>query len=245
MGPPPKRRKIETIAVEEITFDTAARQEYLTGFHKRKLQRAKHAQEIAEKKARAERVEGRRKVGCEQWKLYDLTAYDSKKLREERRADLDRHIQEVNSLLKPEPDSDSSTESDGQTASTDDGDGEPEASVIDHEAEYINEGRYMTVTVEELDVSKEGLYKAEKAFENHEGGNRIQRDDNDLVDTGDKPTAKWKGKRTWTKERPNDKPDRPRTKRKKFRYESKAERKTTRTKEKLKNRTQARARRSG
>jgi Nucleolar protein 12 (25kDa) len=62
MPPPAKRRKPDSVAVEEITFDPTARQDYLTGFHKRKLQRAKHAQEIAEKKARAERIKERRKV---------------------------------------------------------------------------------------------------------------------------------------------------------------------------------------
>jgi ribosomal RNA-processing protein 17 len=48
--------------VEEITFDPAARQEFLTGFHKRKLQRAKHALEAAEKRAREERLVERRKA---------------------------------------------------------------------------------------------------------------------------------------------------------------------------------------
>ena len=49
--------------MEEITFDPTARQEFLTGFHKRKLQRAKHAQEAAERRARAEKLEERKKVG--------------------------------------------------------------------------------------------------------------------------------------------------------------------------------------
>lgn len=62
MIPPPKRRKIDSTTAEEVTFDLADRQDYLTGFHKRKLQRAKHAREIAENKARAERIEQRRKV---------------------------------------------------------------------------------------------------------------------------------------------------------------------------------------
>jgi len=62
MAPPTKKRKIEVTAVEEIAFDTSARQDWLTGFHKRKLERAKHAREIAEKKARAERVEQRKQV---------------------------------------------------------------------------------------------------------------------------------------------------------------------------------------
>ena len=62
MQPPAKRRKVEAASIAEINFDNAARQDYLTGFHKRKLQRAKQAREAAEKKARLERVEERRKV---------------------------------------------------------------------------------------------------------------------------------------------------------------------------------------
>jgi ribosomal RNA-processing protein 17 len=62
MSPHSKRQKVEPTTVEEITFDLAARQDYLSGFHKRKLQRAKHAREIAEKKARADRIEERRKA---------------------------------------------------------------------------------------------------------------------------------------------------------------------------------------
>lgn len=63
MPPSTTRRKTELTAVEEITFDPSARQEYLTGFHKRKLERAKHAREVAEKQARAEKLEARKKVG--------------------------------------------------------------------------------------------------------------------------------------------------------------------------------------
>jgi ribosomal RNA-processing protein 17 len=62
MSPHPKRQKVESTTVEEIPFDLAARQDYLSGFHKRKLQRAKYAREIAEKKARADRIEERRKA---------------------------------------------------------------------------------------------------------------------------------------------------------------------------------------
>ena len=55
-----KRRK--NPAPEEITFDFAAREEYLTGFHKRKLQRIKYAKEEAAKKERKERIEERKSV---------------------------------------------------------------------------------------------------------------------------------------------------------------------------------------
>jgi ribosomal RNA-processing protein 17 len=61
MAPHAKRRKVES-AVAEISFDPAARHEYLTGFHKRKLQRTKQAQEYAEMKAREERRQARKKV---------------------------------------------------------------------------------------------------------------------------------------------------------------------------------------
>lgn len=61
MGPQAKRRKL-TSAIEEITFDPVARHEFLTGFHKRKMARMRHAQEVAEKKAREERRQERKKV---------------------------------------------------------------------------------------------------------------------------------------------------------------------------------------
>lgn len=61
LPPPTKRRKINS-TIEEINFDLDARADYLTGFHKRKLQRAKQAQEEAEKKARQERIAQRKQV---------------------------------------------------------------------------------------------------------------------------------------------------------------------------------------
>ena len=67
MPPPTKRRKTEPTAVEEITFDLSARQEYLTGFHKRKLQRVKHAKENAGRRERAEKLEERKEVELWNW----------------------------------------------------------------------------------------------------------------------------------------------------------------------------------
>ena len=60
--PPPAKRRKTTSAIEEISFDFDARAEYLTGFHKRKVQRAKHAQEEAAKKAKEERIAARKQV---------------------------------------------------------------------------------------------------------------------------------------------------------------------------------------
>jgi ribosomal RNA-processing protein 17 len=75
MPPPIKRRKTEPTVVEEINFDPSARQEYLTGFHKRKLERAKHARELAEKQARVEKLEARKQVGEVVWEVRDSTDF--------------------------------------------------------------------------------------------------------------------------------------------------------------------------
>lgn len=61
-APPPKRRRKADYAIEEINFDDTARADYLTGFHKRKVQRQKQAQEVAAQKAREERIEFRKHV---------------------------------------------------------------------------------------------------------------------------------------------------------------------------------------
>lgn len=60
--PPLTKKRKATPAIEEIAFDNDARHEYLTGFHKRKQQRIKNAQEEAAKKARLERIEIRKQV---------------------------------------------------------------------------------------------------------------------------------------------------------------------------------------
>lgn len=48
--------------IEEIQFDASAREDYLTGFHKRKLQRIKNAKEETTKKEREERIQARKLV---------------------------------------------------------------------------------------------------------------------------------------------------------------------------------------
>lgn len=52
-------------AVEEVTFDKSQRLEYLTGFHKRKLERQKNAQTFLKEQARLMKIEERRKLKFE------------------------------------------------------------------------------------------------------------------------------------------------------------------------------------
>lgn len=56
-----RKRKLAS-RVEEINFDDTARHQFLTGFRKRKQQRIKHAQEVAEEKAREAKREERKRV---------------------------------------------------------------------------------------------------------------------------------------------------------------------------------------
>ncbi|KAF2474768.1 terpenoid cyclases/Protein prenyltransferase [Lindgomyces ingoldianus] len=203
---------------QEILFDPAAREEYLTGFHKRKLARAKHAQEEAAKKEKEERLRLRRE------------------LRKQRKEDLERHVSEVNALLRkatddPHSDKESpeNTDSDDNTSEEEwEGLEEPVVEDIDREDEYIDEDKYTTVTIESVQISKHGFQKT--------GGGGADSGEQDK----ENGTGEGEQKKTWAKERP--KVDRPKKKKKKFRYESKAERKVTRMKQGAKNRAQASAR---
>ena len=83
MAPVAKRRKVEQ--VEEITFNPEARQEYLTGFHKRKLQRIENARDAAAKREKEERVKARKEVRrLNDRKLYSLTNYTAPRAKERR-----------------------------------------------------------------------------------------------------------------------------------------------------------------
>jgi ribosomal RNA-processing protein 17 len=108
--------------------------------------------------------------------------------------------------------------------------------LVDCEEEYVDEDRFTTVTVEAVDVSRDGLCKVAKEDEDSEDPN-VSGFGNTASTT--KGTSKdHNGKSGRAKERPGV----ARAKKKKFRYESKAERKITRHKEKLGNKTKAIAR---
>ena len=60
--PPPKKRRKVNPKIEEITFNPTDRQDYLSGFHKRKVQRQKQAQAEAIKRGREEKLAARKTV---------------------------------------------------------------------------------------------------------------------------------------------------------------------------------------
>lgn len=142
-------------------------------------------------------------------------------MREERKQELEEHVQAVNAILKHTKLPGEEWESDDKEWDGFEDDVVPE--VIDHEEEYIDEDKYTTVTIEAVDVSKEGLKRVVDDEESE-----------DTLEAEVKPVEKEDtGKKQW--------PKKPR--KKKFRYETKVERKITRGKQKAGNKTRADARR--
>lgn len=62
LGPAPSKKRKRDAKIEEINFDFSQREEYLTGFHKRKVERIKRAQAENEKKSKEERILQRKEV---------------------------------------------------------------------------------------------------------------------------------------------------------------------------------------
>ncbi|KAH7391767.1 nucleolar protein 12-domain-containing protein [Pyrenochaeta sp. MPI-SDFR-AT-0127] len=214
MAPPSKKRKITVTAPENISFDPAAREEYLTGFHKRKVARIKLAQEENAKREKEEKLRFRRE------------------LREQRKVDLEKHVEEVNRLVKQ---ANGELDIGGAADSSDDGDddeeeftGFQEPEPINQEDEYIDEDKYTTVTIETVGIDRSGFsipgQNDEEAKDSRKEG----------ANEGEEK------KRVWTKAWP--KSDKPKKKKKKFRYETKTERKAERMKQGLKKRKQKEAR---
>lgn len=161
-------------------------------------------------------------------------------MRDERKADLEKHVETVNAMLR-EADGAVPEVEDGQNGSEmEEWHGVSEPSGVDHEAEYIDEDQYTTVTVEAINVSKEGIHRVMDAEEMDDAAQRAE--DKQVSTNGGATEGGNKvqnGKRRWTKENPDG---HIKKKKKKFRYESKAERKVTRYKERSGNKSKARAR---
>ncbi|EGW35191.1 uncharacterized protein SPAPADRAFT_58387, partial [Spathaspora passalidarum NRRL Y-27907] len=68
--------------VDEVVFDKESRKEYLTGFHKRKLQRQKKAQDYIKEQERLRRIQER------------------KEMRDERKRDMENQLKAFNKTMK-------------------------------------------------------------------------------------------------------------------------------------------------
>jgi ribosomal RNA-processing protein 17 len=154
-------------------------------------------------------------------------------MREERAADFERALEEHKKQLKKlneENESGDDAENSSSDAEEDEWDGIEEPPAVDYEAEYIDEDKYTTVTVEEMDPSNQSNL-------------RTNGDSSD-----ERPTERPEpsGEDVKSKEQPKKKKqadDKLKKKKKKFRYETKEERKVTRMKQRMSNHRKAQARR--
>lgn len=228
-GAYPKKRKL-TPKVEEVNFDPDARQEWLTGFHKRKVQRAKHAQEVAIQKMKEEKRHDRARVCGFCLAVGKIFAnIICLQLREERAADMKRIMEEhKNHLKRLKEEFSEDSDSNAEESDEEEWGGIEEPPAVDYEAEYIDEDKYTTVTVEEMDTSRDALRKSAKGEDSEE--------------EEEKPTK--------TPE-PEAQPDKkvrktthkPKPKKKQFRYESKGDRKIAASKQRSSKSKKAKARR--
>lgn len=158
-------------------------------------------------------------------------------LREERKAELEAHIKAVNAML---PVQRVVTDSEGDKDEEDGNDGwegipDPVQNGVDHEEEYMDEDKYTTVTVEEVDVSRDGLKRLQ-------GGEEHEDEEEETTQTVGARMPASKSKRDPSK-KVRDKDKRIKKKKKSFRYESPAERKMNRVKERARKSKAAKARR--
>lgn len=147
--------------------------------------------------------------------------------------DLERHVEAVNAVLK---DNDGEGLAASQNNKEEGWDAiEKKLEVVDREDEYLDEDQFTTVTVEAVDVDRDGMktvtnnLEEDEVVENGKAGNEPSEattEGQDLKQNGER-------KRIWTKE------SRPKAKKKQFKYESKADRKITRFKERGKGKKQA------
>ena len=153
-------------------------------------------------------------------------------MREERQAEFNRAMEEHKLQLKRLRDEDKSdNDPESEDEEGEEGwEGIEEPPAVDYEAEYIDEDKYTTVTVEEMDASREGLRKSVREDDPEE-----EKEKEPVVETAE---PEKKPKKSW---RSNS--DKPKTKKKKFRYESKGERRLTQAKQRLSKSKKATARR--
>ena len=122
---------------------------------------------------------------------------------------------------------------------------EEEREVVDLE-EYVDDDKFTTVTVEAVDVSRDGLKRVIDDVEEDREVRKGELGEKPAQDAleGQVPRRDANGKRIWTKERPRSSNSKSKSKSKKrqFNYESKADRKITRFKERGKNKKQAKER---
>lgn len=154
--------------------------------------------------------------------------------------DREKHLEAVNAAVRGAEILDADDDSSDGSSTHWYGIGETKE--VDHEDQYLDEDRHTVVTVEAVDITRDGLQRKQE-------GSDVEGED---AQTGTTKTSERdgsargtaNGNRTKSIQQSKDLDSRPKkTKKKKFRYESKAERKVTRFKERSGGKAKAKARR--
>ena len=149
------------------------------------------------------------------------------------------HVEAVNSMLKKQSRTLSESSDEESLIELEQWDGIVEDTIVDHEDEYVDEDRYTTVTVEAVDVSRDGLHKIIMDEQENQAPTTTGPVEGATANSDTKARQDTKQEKHL---RSKDPPSGPKKKRKKFRYESKAERKVSRYKERSGNKAKAKAR---
>ena len=173
----------------------------------------------------------------------------SAQLREERRADLERHVEAVNAVLRNEDAAEANARDTG-TISVERPRGDHEKAPqeelqVDREDEYEDEDISTMVTVEAVEVDRDGFKKIKankEEDEEHSSDVMLSEKPSDDALHGAIQGHDAGGKAPWTKEAPRN--AKSKIKKKPFKYESKADRKMTRFKSRAKGKKQAKERKS-
>ena len=149
----------------------------------------------------------------------------------------------MNSLLRKQAGviSESSEDENGDGNVSERPDDVPAEVIFDQEDAYVDDDRFTTVTVEAVDVSKDGLQKVRAERGQDSDASEVEEpEENPIAASVGQVADSGKVKRTWSKDSPRG----AKKKKKRFRYESKAERKVTRFKERSGNKARAKERKS-
>ncbi|KAI5963257.1 uncharacterized protein KGF55_003049 [Candida pseudojiufengensis] len=136
-------------AVNEVVFDKESRQEYLTGFHKRKLQRQKKAQEYNKEQERLAKIEER------------------KQMRDERKQNLETQLKEFNEKAKEIAMINGDLKSDDDDEVLNGKEDEDEWTGFDEDDEN-EEGRDTNVQIEEEPIPLKGILHHKEVYEQNE-----------------------------------------------------------------------------
>ncbi|OAL74755.1 hypothetical protein A7D00_0349 [Trichophyton violaceum] len=186
-----------------------------------------------------------------------LTGFHKRKIRQERKAEfeeaLKRHraeMEALNGFPATEEESGSGSEQDRDDDEEEEWGGIVEPPPVDYEAEYIDEDKYTTVTVEEIEATREGLVPRremnDKKDDEYEDSGDGEEEEEEEEEEGDKEKndGMSKKKKIWTKDNPNKDVKKKRKRKRDFKYESPLERKLNRAKERGRKKKQAEARKA-